>query len=344
MKGGEVVGKDLINSLIQSNSKEVSHNDTNNIKVAKGVVFNVDSDYSHASVQLTGNNKTIVKLLNKTGEKLQIGDGVRIFYSTDISCGWIAVRNNNPSPLVTNLEIDSAAIIPTSAEKQYLTDTEIFNIDVKNQIKISYGNHRNRIIVGGYLMPVCYDMPEIYGDTHMEAELTLPKDVWNEYKQEQLITNMRFRDLDDEHKQFFNENIDCVLPNYDFRTPAYLQLKTISLCSITYKNVTYKKVRTEIRVSITSQNNGNDWFICPEIPYTFGVMPVVRTSGARVQVKLYFVSYDQSNHITSACSFIGGGGYSRFDYGNFSYDLTDDEYNYMLNIQSKAEVKPSDNG
>ena len=42
MKGGEVVGKDLINSLIQSNSKEVSHNDTNNIKVAKGVVLNVD--------------------------------------------------------------------------------------------------------------------------------------------------------------------------------------------------------------------------------------------------------------------------------------------------------------
>lgn len=42
MKGGEVVGKDLINSLIQSNSKEVSRNDTNNIKVAKGVVLNVD--------------------------------------------------------------------------------------------------------------------------------------------------------------------------------------------------------------------------------------------------------------------------------------------------------------
>lgn len=64
------------NKLMKANVYGVNKEKTNDIKVSKATVINVDSDYSYATVKLIGNNETIITLLNKTGEKLEIGDGV----------------------------------------------------------------------------------------------------------------------------------------------------------------------------------------------------------------------------------------------------------------------------
>ena len=332
------------NKLMKANVYGVNKEKTNDIKVSKATVINVDSDYSYATVKLIGNNETIITLLNKTGEKLEIGDGVRIFYNTDISCGWIAVRNGKPSPIGGgNLTIDSAAVIPTSAEKSYLQDAEVFNIDVKNQIKVAYGDRRNRVIINGYLMPVYYDLPECYA--------TLWQFAMNSHDFESYRANTSsFKgktysyDLTEEQRKFFEDNIDCVISEIDTssKNTSTSYIYQAHATSVTYNGKTYESTECILRLNYDSNHYLQSHII--QTPATFGILPVVigyskfATSNISINVRLCLVSYDGYDKLIDVVNIRA----SNFN-GKYTTKITEAEDNYYNNILTKSEIKPSDN-
>ena len=332
------------NKLMKANVCGVNKEKTNDIKVSKATVINVNSDYSYATVKLVGNNETIITLLNKTGEKLEIGDGVRIFYNTDISCGWIAVRNGKPSPIGGgNLTIDSAAVIPTSAEKSYLQDAEVFNIDVKNHIKVAYGDRRNRVIINGYLMPVYYDLPECYA--------TLWQFAMNSHDFENYRANTSSLqgktysyDLTEEQRKFFEDNIDCVISEIDTssKNTSTSYIYQAHATSVTYNGKTYESTEWILRLNYNSSRYLQSHI--RQTPATFGILPVVigyskfATSNISITVRLCLVSYDGYDKLIDVVNIRA----SNFD-GKYTTKITEAEDNYYNNILTKSEIKPSDN-
>ena len=333
------------NKLMKANVCGVNKEKTNDIKVSKATVINVDSDYSYATVKLIGNNETIITLLNKTGEKLEIGDGVRIFYNTDISCGWIAVRNGKPSPIGGgNLTIDSAAVIPTSAEKSYLKDAEVFNIDVKNHIKVAYGDRRNRVIINGYLMPVYYDLPECYATLWQFA---MNSHVFESYRANtpSLQGKTYSYDLTEEQRKFFEDNIDCVISEIDTSSnnAAKSYIYQAHATSVTYNGKTYESTECILRLNYDSSHYLQSHI--RQTPATFGILPVVigyskfATSNISINVRLCLVSYDGYDKLIDVANIRA----NTFN-GKYTTKITEAEDNYYNNILTKSEIKPSDNG
>ena len=335
------------NKLMKANVCGVNKEKTNDIKVSKATVINVNSDYSYATVKLVGNNETIITLLNKTGEKLEIGDGVRIFYNTDISCGWIAVRNGKPSPIGGgNLTIDSAAVIPTSAESTYLQDAEVFNIDVKNQIKVAYGDRRNRVIINGYLMPVYYDLPECHATLW---QFVMNSDDFENYRANSLGGRIYSYDLTEEQRKFFEDNIDCVISEIDISSTSTFTsyIYKAHATSVTYNGNTYESTECILKLAYDSKNESGRHFQSRirQTPVTFGILPVVigyskTTSRISITVRLCLVSYDGYNNLIDVVNMNAG---TPFFDGKYTTTITEAEDNYYNNILTKSEIKPSDN-
>ena len=332
------------NKLMKANVCGVNKEKTNDIKVSKATVINVDSDYSYATVKLIGNNETVITLLNKTGEKLEIGDGVRVYYNTDISCGWIGMRNGKPKPIGGgNLTIDSAAVIPTSAESTYLQDAEVFNIDVKNHIKVAYGDRRNRVIVNGYLMPVYYDLPECYATLWQFAMNS--NDFENYRANTSSLQGKTYScDLTEEQRKFFEDNIDCVISEIDTSStktvPSYIYQAHAT--SETYNGKTYESTECILRLNYNSSSYLQSHII--QTPATFGILPVVigyskfATSNISINVRLCLVSYDGYDKLIDVVNIRA----SNFN-GKYTTKITEAEDNYYNNILTKSEIKPSDN-
>ena len=339
------LSKDVLNDLVRSNATDVNRKSTNVVKDIQAVVMNVDEDYSYATVKLVGNNETVITLVNKTGEKLSIGDGVRVYYNTDISCGWIGMRNGKPEPIGGgNLTIDSAAVIPTSAEKSYLKDAEVFNIDVKNHIKVAYGDRRNRVIINGYLMPVYYDLPECYA--------TLWQFAMNSHDFENYRANTSSLqgktyscDLTEEQRKFFEDNIDCVISEIDTssKNTSTSYIYQAHATSVTYNGNTYESTECILKL-----DHINGWYLQSHIiqtPATFGILPVVigyskTTSQISITVRLCLVSYDGYDKLIDVVNRRAGEFGSN---GKYTTKITEAEDNYYNNILTKSEIKPSDN-
>ena len=67
------------------------------LKRVTGKIISVESK-SRATVKITG-TETELSLVNKTGEKLSVGDNVHVHYWGNITSGYIAIRNGNVKPL-----------------------------------------------------------------------------------------------------------------------------------------------------------------------------------------------------------------------------------------------------
>ena len=335
-----------LNNVIKSNQQANSKNITNNIHIKTATVVNVTTDYSYATVKIIGNNGTIIKLINKTGEKLFIGDSVRVYYSTNLSCGWIAMRNGKPEPLGgTNLEIEKAAVVPVVDPSNYLSNSTVFNVDVNNQIKCCYGDQRNRIILDKCLSPVKiggFDVEMFSGSIHGAYQFMLPKDV---YISEGLTTDV-FILASDEDIQFFKDNKNCItnqIYRNDDKHYIDFYLKNVSMQSYTTKDksTTYSSIiytfyvreyhyKDDGSLSLHTSTEG----YCNQMPTDIGIMPVVQELGNKVYVRYYLVMYNKDDVISVA----------RVVYGHdFTIDKDSDEYNYIYNVQKRGELRPSHN-
>lgn len=111
------------------------------LKYIDAVVTRVcDNKFRRVNVKLlTG--QEYENMLNKTEEKLAVGQGVKIGYLTIPSKGWVAFANGEADPLGgdggAGIQVESAAII-TTAEDFIVTQETM--IDYSPATKVVYGN------------------------------------------------------------------------------------------------------------------------------------------------------------------------------------------------------------
>lgn len=111
------------------------------LKYIDAVVTRVcDNKFRRVNVKLlTG--QEYENMLNKTEEKLTVGQGVKIGYLTIPSKGWVALANGEADPLGGDggggIQVESAAII-TTAEDFIVTQETM--IDYSPATKVLYGN------------------------------------------------------------------------------------------------------------------------------------------------------------------------------------------------------------
>ena len=111
-----------------------------------------------ADVRLLANGTVIRKILNKTSEKLTVGQGVKVAYLTLPSAGWIAVANGEADPLRSGegggdiWNVETAAILnDDNFDSFVITEEEM--VEVSPTTKFYYGTKPVFIVVQGML---CY--------------------------------------------------------------------------------------------------------------------------------------------------------------------------------------------
>lgn len=118
------------------------------LKYMDAVVTSVREDFLRADVRfVTG--QTIKNMLNKSGDELVAGQGVKIGYQTSPSKGWIAMAYGESKPLGgggAGINVESAAIV--TDEQDFIIDREIM-IDYSPTTKVLYGSSPSFFILNG---------------------------------------------------------------------------------------------------------------------------------------------------------------------------------------------------
>lgn len=124
-----------------------------------------------ADVKLVANGTVIKNMLNKTSEKLTVGQGVKVAYLTLPSAGWIAVANGEADPLKSGegggdiWNVETAAILnDDNFDSFVITEEEM--VEVSPTTKFYYGATSRFIVLQGHL---CY-----FGNGNTSSAGTLP--------------------------------------------------------------------------------------------------------------------------------------------------------------------------
>lgn len=120
------------------------------VKYIEGVTTSVQEDYKRADVRLiTG--QTYNNMLNKSSEKLTVGQQVKVGYLTTPSKGWIAMTNGEADPMGGSgivAEVENAAVVTTNPD-DYMVTEELM-LDISPETTLYYGNMPSFIIVQGH--------------------------------------------------------------------------------------------------------------------------------------------------------------------------------------------------
>lgn len=109
------------------------------VQLTPAVVVSVQADFLRADVKLIENGAIIKGMLNQSGNKLTVGQSVKIAYQTLPSAGWIAYTNGEADPIGGGgggVQVESAAII-TTAEDFVITQETM--IDYSPATRVLYG-------------------------------------------------------------------------------------------------------------------------------------------------------------------------------------------------------------
>ena len=109
------------------------------VQLTPAEVIAVQADFKRADVKLIENGAVIKGILNQSGNKLTVGQSVKIAYQTLPSAGWIAFTNGETDPIGGGgggVQVESAAII-TTAEDFIVTQETM--IDYSPATKVLYG-------------------------------------------------------------------------------------------------------------------------------------------------------------------------------------------------------------
>lgn len=111
-----------------------------------------------ADVRLLANGTIVRKILNKSNEKLTVGQGVKVAYLTLPSAGWIAVANGEADPLRSGegggdiWNVETAAILnDNNFDSFVITEEEM--VEISPTTKFYYGAKPAFIVLQGML---CY--------------------------------------------------------------------------------------------------------------------------------------------------------------------------------------------
>jgi len=110
------------------------------VQLTPAEVIAVQADFKRADVKLIENGAVIKGILNQSGNKLTVGQSVKIAYQTLPSAGWIAFTNGEADPIGGGgggIQVESAAIITTAED--FIVTQEVM-IDYSPATKVVYGN------------------------------------------------------------------------------------------------------------------------------------------------------------------------------------------------------------
>lgn len=136
----------------------------------KARVLDVDSNNSKALVE-TVDGSLRIKLNNKTGELLSVGDYVVVEYDKVLTKknAYISFRNGQANP-ATKLNIENAIVIQEKVASYLLHEYTIVDYVAGN--KVVYGGVMNPVIINGYQSSkdgdhdICWYYEMIFGKTH----------------------------------------------------------------------------------------------------------------------------------------------------------------------------------
>lgn len=145
---------DLMHLCAEQNAK----ND-NSIKCVAGKIVAVTDDMFRADIEL-GQGQIVKDMMNKSGEKLKVGDTVWIEYFTYPSSGWIARRNGEPDPMGgggSSTTVENATVLVPENFHDFVIEEELI-LDIQPPNMLYYGRDTAIICVQGhYMLQVGYD-------------------------------------------------------------------------------------------------------------------------------------------------------------------------------------------
>lgn len=149
---------DLMHLCAEQNAK----ND-NSIKCVAGKIVAVTDDMFRADIEL-GQGQIVKDMMNKSGEKLKVGDTVWIEYFTYPSSGWIARRNGEPDPMGgggASTTIDTATVLTDENFHDFVIEEELM-VDVVPPNRVYYGAHPSFCIIQGHYCVLAYGQSVSY--------------------------------------------------------------------------------------------------------------------------------------------------------------------------------------
>ena len=315
------MNKELIENTYQTKSK----GKTDGIKIRHAKVVSVEEDYSYATVKLFGDTGQILKLINKTGEKLHTGDGVRIEFSTDIVCGWIAMRNGKADPLSV---IECASVVPQKFDNVYQKIQNTFDVDVNNFTKTGYGNNNNRYIVGGYVIPlwtVALQLQELQASA-VEFQLRV-NNVEPSYSGSGSTLYDQTQTVQESYSNWFDKNADC----------AYSSIfnNSISVASIQCTSGWFIDGKEYNNAYYTINSGACGQLFVNNLQDIIGIIPTVVSADFETKVtEIALIAVAKVNGYYT-CSI-------KLDYQTMS--MSDVEAQYNKAITYEGEIQPSNLG
>lgn len=123
----------------------------NRVQYVPATVTAVRADYLRADVKLRSGGAELKGMLNKSGEKLKVGQDVKVAYLTLPSAGWIALTGGEADPIKEGggVEVETAAILDADNVHRWLAEEELM-MDINPQTKLLYGGHHRLVAIQGY--------------------------------------------------------------------------------------------------------------------------------------------------------------------------------------------------
>lgn len=145
------------------------NNDKNQIKAR---VLDVDSNNSKALVE-TVDGSLRIKLNNKTGELLSVGDYVVVEYDKVLTKknAYISLRNGQAVP-ATKVNIENAIVVQEKVASYLLHEYTLVDYVAGN--KIMYGGVSNSIVLNGYEAGTYYTKSELYSEIQFSGIRLVP--------------------------------------------------------------------------------------------------------------------------------------------------------------------------
>lgn len=121
------------------------------LTVTPAQVTAVREDYLRADVKLLGNGAEIKGMLNKSAEKLTVGQTVTVAYSTLPSSGVILLANGEADLIKEGggVEVDTAVILNDNNMADWEVNEELM-LDISAHDKLYYGGHQKMVVVQGH--------------------------------------------------------------------------------------------------------------------------------------------------------------------------------------------------
>ena len=110
------------------------------VQLTPAVVVSVQADFLRADVKLIENGAIIKGMLNQSGNKLTVGQSVKVAFQTLPSAGWIAFINGEADPIGGGggVQVESAAILSSATAEDFVITQETM-IDYSPATKVLYG-------------------------------------------------------------------------------------------------------------------------------------------------------------------------------------------------------------